>query len=160
MVAVEVVPVAPGVASSAVEVRLKDGDKAVAAELVAGDKANVVARMNGAVADISSRVDSITAVTVMVAVTIKEETGADKEETRGTKAVASREAGAIRAAVGAKVAVALEMSLAITTNRDTVPVQCARVDTRINGRHHTVIKVASEEAVAATETLEATVGIK
>lgn len=151
--------VAPGVANRAVVVRPKDGDRAVAEELVVGDKANVVARMSGAVADSSSRVDSITVAMEMVVATARVETGADRVETRGTKAVASREAGVSRAVAGDREAAISVTILATITSRDTVPAQCAQEDTRTSGRHHTVIKVGSEEA-AVMETLEATVGIK
>lgn len=75
----------------------------------------------------------------------------------GTRTVASRAVGAARVAAGAKVAVALAMNLATTTNRDTVPVRCVLVEaTRISDRHHTVwsrttvTKVVSAQPVAVT----------
>lgn len=156
----------PGVASLAVVVHLKDGDRAVAAEAVAGVRANAV-RMNGEVAASSSRVPLTRAVTEMEVVTTRVETGVAREEIHGIRTVPSREVGAARAAAGAKAVVASAMNLATTTSRDTVPVRCVLVEaTKISDRHHTVwsrttvTKVDSAAAAAVTVMPVETVGTR
>lgn len=162
----EVAEVVRGEASLAVVVHPKDGARAVAAEVVAGDRASAV-RVNGEAAASSSKVDSTRVVTAMAVVTSRVETGVAREETHGTRTVASRAAGATRVAAGARAAVALATISATTTSRDTVPVRCALVAaTRISDRHHTVwsrttvTKEDLAQAAAATVMPVETVGTR
>lgn len=157
--------VVPGEASRAVVVHLKDGDRVVAAEAVAGVRASV-ARVSGAAADSNSKVDLAKAVTEMVVVTTRVETGVAKEEIHGTR-TASREDGPIRMPDGAKVVVALAMNLVTTTNRATVPVRCElEVATKTSDRHHTVwsrttvTKVVSAQAAVVMVVPVETVGTR
>lgn len=168
--AAEAVPeVAPGEIRPVAVDRPRAGVAREAAEAAVGARVSGEARAAGAttVASSSRAVALTTEATATAVVTAKraEATGATRAETRGTKAVASREAGDSSRADGASRAVASSPASETTTSRATMLDRCAPEDIRTSGRLRTewnrtrgVTRVVS--AAGAVTEVPATEGTK